>query len=167
MKFRSLFIILFLSVALTGCGLFQSNTVTTEEEAAQSLDYAAGGLQFDVRLNGVTVRVDQIEQDSAADVRPGYTYIVLHESLYNESENPIIPGGFVLVDGEGNRYAVAEPPATMASRVIPLPLAINKGDSLTGHQVFLVPDPALSANLKLRWESETHESRIEVFLGDL
>jgi hypothetical protein len=164
MKLRTLLAIIFLGFALTACGLARS-TPATEEEMQNNYDYAAGGMNFSVLLNGVGIQVTQVELQAADDVRPGYTYVVLTYNIVNNSELPILPAGLVLVDDVNSQYGNVAPHDSFAARFTAFPLTINKGEAFTGNQTFLVPNPTLTTNLKLRWESGPHESRIEVTLG--
>ncbi len=165
MKFRSLFAFLVVSLLLNGCGLVSRNA-DTGTDAAPNYDYASGGQDFSVLLKGVGMQVESVIPRPAE--RAGYTYLVLTVSLVNESKNPVVPGSFVLVDDVSNQYASQQTNVPFGSELTGLPLAVNKGDEgVTGHIVFEVPNSALQANLRLRWESDAHQSRIEIFLGAL
>jgi len=165
MKFRILFIFLVISLLLSGCGLV-SNNANTGTDATQNYDYASGGQDFSVLLNGVGMQVESVIPRPAE--RTGYTYLVLTVSLVNESNNPVVPGNFILVDDVSNQYASQQTNVPFGSELTGLPLSVNKGDKgVTGHIVFEVPNSALQANLRLRWESDSHQSRIDIFLGAL
>ncbi|KAA3658578.1 MAG: hypothetical protein DWQ04_24680 [Chloroflexi bacterium] len=164
MKFRSLFFILVVSLLLSGCGLL-GNNADTGESITQDYDYASGGQNFSVLLNGVGMKIDSVIPRSGA--RVGYTYLVLTVELVNQSSNPIVPETFVLVDDASNKYA-SQKNLAFESELTRLPLFVNKGDEgVTGHIIFEVPNAALQADLRLRWESESHKSRIDIFLGAL
>lgn len=166
MKFQPVLLLL-LAVGLIAC---RGETPDIVQEGAKPdhFDYASGGLQFSVLLNDVGIQVDDVQVRPAdADGVAGYVYVVLSVSLVNESQNPIVPGNFVLVDELANRYTSWQTNVPFAGELQALPLALDTGQTARGHQVFIVPTSALSANLRLRWESNLHESRIEIYLGQL
>ncbi|MCA9922907.1 MAG: hypothetical protein KC421_11070 [Anaerolineales bacterium] len=163
MKFRNIVFFLIVSLLLSGCGLLPDNTAV-DETLMQGYDYASGVQNFSVLLNGVGLQVEAVDLRSSQ--RAGYTYLILSINAVNESKDPVVPGGFILVDDALNEY-VSQQTAPFAAELTDLPLAINQGDSVAGHAVFEVPNSALQANLRLRWESDLHESRIEIFLGAL
>lgn len=166
MKFRSVLFLL-LALGMAACGR-QEITILPEGAKPDHFDYASGSLQYSVLLNDVGIQVDNVQIRSAeADGIAGYAYVVLSTSLVNESDMPIVPGNFVLVDELANRYASWQTNVPFAAELERLPLALEKGQTARGHQVFIVPSAALSANLRLRWESQSHESRIEIYLGPL
>ena len=165
MKYRYIIVVLLAGLLLTGCGL----GAKPAEEENQGYDYASGQLNFSVLLNGVGVEVSRVDlrpknDDAAIN---GYAYVILTTSIVNESENPVVPGNFVLVDQSGNRYISKQTNVPFADLLLELPLAVDTGDSVSGHQVFEVPNSALGANLRMHWESVLHESQIEIFLGPL
>ncbi len=165
MKYRHIIVVLLAGLLLTGCGL----GADPAEEENQGYDYASGQLNFSVLLNGVGIEVNRIDlrpKDDDATIN-GYTYVILTTSIVNESENPVVPGNFVLVDQSGNQYVSKQTNVPFADLLQRLPLAVDTSDSVSGHQVFEVPNSALGANLRMRWESALHESQIEIFLGPL
>jgi len=165
MKFRSLFAFFTLGLLLNGCGMLQ-NSAATGVDAARNYDHASGVQNFSVLLNGVGMQVESVIPRPAE--RGGYTYLVLTVSLVNESSHPVVPGSFILVDDAANQYISQQTNVPFGSELTGLPLTVNKGDEgVTGNIVFEVPNSALQANLRLRWESAAHESRIEIFLGAL
>lgn len=165
MKFRSLFAFLIVSLLLSGCSLVRNNA-DTAEDTTRNYDYASGVQNFSVLLNGVGMQVESVIPRPAE--RDGYTYLVLTVSVVNESNNPVVPGTFVLVDDVMNQYVSRQTNVPFGAELTGLPLSINKGEAgVTGHIVFEVPNSALQANLRLRWESEPHQSRIEIFMGAL
>lgn len=165
MKFRTFLILFMVGLLLSGCSLARNNA-DTGENVTQGYDYASGAQNFSVLLKGVGLQVEGVAPRPAE--RPGYSYLVLTVSVVNESNHPVVPGGFILVDDVSNQYVSQQTNVPFGAELTGLPLAVNKGDSsVTGDIVFEVPNSALQANLRLRWESAPHESRIEIFLGAL
>lgn len=165
MKYR----ILLLLVALlsSACALTNRNQ-TTQEEEAEAYDYASGTLTYSVFLNGVGLQVERVDTRPGEDHGiPGYTFVVLTMNVVNESELPVIPPGFALVDQYTNRYVSWQTNVPFGSELTNLPQAVNVDESINGNVVYIVPNAALPADLRLRWDSERHQSRIEVFLGPI
>ena len=160
MKFRSLFAFLMIGLLLSGCSLIGNSP---EEESSK--DYARGVQNFSVLLKGVGMQVNLVSLRPSE--QPGYTYVVLNVDLVNQSADPVIPESFLLVDDSLNQY-VSQKELPFESELNRLPLFINKGDDgATGDIVFEVPNGALNANLRMQWDSEPHQSTIEIFLGAL
>jgi hypothetical protein len=72
-----------------------------------------------------------------------------------------------LVDNHNNIYVSWQEPLPYEAQLTPMPLSVDTGEGVTGNLVFIVPKAATQDNLRLRWESASHESRIDVFLGPL
>ena len=160
MKFRSLFAFLMIGLLLSGCSLIGNNP---EEESSK--DYARGVQNFSVLLKGVGMQVNLVSLRPSE--QPGYTYVILNMEVVNQSSDSVIPESFVLVDDSLNQY-VSQKDLTFESELSRLPLFVNNGDQgVIGDMVFEVPNGALNANLRMQWDSEPHQSTIEIFLGAL
>jgi hypothetical protein len=163
---RLLFILL-MSVALVGCGL-RRETATSSLPSGDYTNYAAGELQFPVALNGVVVQVNSVRvRPWDSSIAPGYVYIITTLNVTNQSENVVSATDFALVDEYLNVYESWQTNVSFGRDLDTMPEVVERGESVSSHHVFIVPQSTLQANLKMRWESGTHESRIDVSLGDL
>ncbi len=160
MKYRrfTLFVLMAV-VSLTACRQNQDN-------ASQHSNYAAGSLGFPVMLNDVGIQVDQagllsVQDESNTD----YAHVVLALTITNQSEYDVVPPTMMLVDAHGNIYPAWQSPLPYEDQITRLPLSVPTGESGIGNLVFIVPKTAVQDDLRLRWESAVHGSRIDVYLG--
>ena len=169
MKYPKLIIILVVIIfTLAAC----RNNEPTEEEMTGSLpetyNQASGSLGYPVLLNGVGIQVLQAgllaEEDSS---NPDYVHVILTLTTTNESSDVVVPPGMTLVDNHNNIYVSWQEPLPYEAQLTPMPLSVDTGEGVTGNLVFIVPKAATQDNLRLRWESDPHLSRIDVFLGPL
>lgn len=169
MKRSTLFIFFALLFWFVAC---QPDEEVNPDTLPANFDYAAGDASRSVTLKGVTIQVDE------ASTRPGnvpeddqlltdYVYVVVKMTITNQSQQSVLATEFRLIDEYLNLYESWQTSAPFANELTPLPAEIGPGQSATGEQVFIVPDPALSASLRLRWQSGVHESRIDLSLGQL
>lgn len=167
MKYAKVWWIVLLSLAVIGC---RNNSMPeAAEDTAADFDSAQGVLTYPVELKGVFVQLESPQVFSAEDDgHEGFAYVLLRSSWANNSDQPVVPAAAYIVDSLGNKY-VQRPQgsASVSSQLTNHPLILDKGESTQGHQLYLVPLSALNAGLMLRWESETHQSRIDVVLGNL
>ena len=126
-----------------------------------------GDLSFSPSAAGVTLSVNSVEvhQANPDGLTPasGYTYVVLDATVENNSGFPVFSQrDLVLVDEFSNQYAAWAIPfgRSILENVEP-------GETGNGSLVYQVPAAALSEELRLRWESDLHQARIEITLGDL
>ena len=96
-----------------------------------------------------------------------YVHVILRLTVTNESESVVVPPGMTLVDDHHNNYASWQEPLPYENEINRIPLGVDSGEKATGHLIYIVPAAATQDNLRLRWESELHQSLIDVFLGDL
>jgi hypothetical protein len=158
--------ILFTLIVLLTLAACRPNTSISEE--VQTYDYAAGSLNYPVLLNGVGIQIDQagllaVQDESNED----YVHVLLTLTISNQSEADVVPPTMTLVDDHGNVYQSWQSPLPYEDQISRVPLAVPEGDSGTGNLIFIVPRPAITDNLRLRWDSAIHQSRIDVFLGEL
>ena len=169
MKFAKFIIILVVFMfSLAAC----RNNEPTEEEVSGEIpaeyNYASGSLGYPVLLNGVGIEVLQAGLLSEEDPsNPNYVHIVLTLTVTNESSDVVVPPGMTLVDNHNNIYVSWQEPLPYEAQLSLMPLSVNTGEGVTGNLVYIVPNSATQDNLRLRWESDTHQSRIDVFLGPL
>lgn len=162
MKYRRFTIIIFsLFLVLTAC---QGNQ--PEESGGQQTNYAAGSLGYPVLLNGVGIQVDQAGILAVQDlVNIDYVHVVLYLTVSNQSEFDVVPPTMMLVDGHGNMYPAWQTVLPYEDQIVRLPLSVPTGESGIGNLVFIVPKTAVSDDLRLRWESTVHQSRMDIYLG--
>lgn len=166
MKYTKIILAILILIVVSGC---QRQSGDVIEAVPDDIDFAQGVIRYPVKLNNVWAQVNDVRAFSAeASGNQGFAYIVLNLSMVNDSTNPIVPSTITLVDRFGNAYISrqdGDAPATVELQ--PMPLAINRGDSVTGTQVYLVPLSALQSDLRMRWQSSAHNSRIDLLLGQL
>ncbi len=169
MKRSTLFIFLAILFLFVAC---QPEEEVDPDTLPANYDYAAGDASESVTLNGVTIQVDETSTRSGNEpadqpLKPGYVYVVVKMTITNQSQKPVLATDFRLIDEYLNLYESWQTSAPFANELTPLPAEIAPGQSATGDQVFIVPQAALSASLRLRWQSSVHESRIDLSLGQL
>lgn len=167
MKRSTLFIFLTLLIWFVAC---QPEEEINPDVLPANYDYAAGNASDPVTLKGVTVQVDETGTrpgNSSSDnpLKPGYSYVVVKMTVTNQSQKSVLATEFRLIDEYLNLYESWQTSAPFSNDLTPLPAEIEPGQSATGEQVFIVPDPSLNANLRLRWQSGVQESRIDLSLG--
>jgi len=164
-KYQRFIIILFsLSLVMTACRRVASGT---GDDNLQT-NYAAGSLSYPVLLNGVGIQVDQAGLLSVQDAsNPDYAHIVLALTVTNQSQYDVVPPTMTLVDDHGNIYPAWQSALPYEEQIVRLPLAVTDGGSGSGNLVFIVPKSAVQDDLRLRWESDVHQARIDVFLGTI
>lgn len=169
MKYQKFIIILVIfMLALAGC---RRNEPTEEElsgEIPDAYNYASGSLGYPVLLNGIGIEVLQAGIVAVEDAsNPEYVHIILTLTVTNESENVVVPPGMTLVDNHNNIYVSWQGPLPYEDQLTPMPLNVPADEGITGNLVFIVPKAATQDNLRLRWESDSLQARIDVFLGPL
>ena len=170
MKYPKFIIILVVIMfVLASC---RNNQEPTEEELTgaipQEYNYASGSLGYPVLINGVGIKVLQAGIVAVEDAsNPNYVHIILTLTVTNESSDVVVPPAMTLVDNHNNIYVSWQEPLPYEAQLTPMPLSVDTGEGVTGNLVFIVPKAATQDNLRLRWESDAHLSRIDVFLGPL
>ena len=166
MKFTKIIVAIFILFVISSC---RGQTDATLTDTPVDPDFVQGVYGYPVKINGVWSQVNDVRVIPAeSDGHAGFAYIVLSISIVNESSNPIIPASITLVDRFENGYVTRQDGAVpFADQLQPMPLTITTNETVTGTQVFLVPLSALQADLKMRWESTAHNSRIDILLGPL
>lgn len=168
MKYQKFIIILVILVfSLAAC---RSNSEPTEEELSgavpQEYNYASGSLGYPVLLNGVGIEVQKAGLPAVQeDANPNYVHVLLELSVTNESNSVVVPPGMTLVDDHNNIYVPWQEELPYESQITRMPLSVNPGEGPSGHLAYIIPRSATQDNLRLRWESDLHQSRIDVFLG--
>jgi hypothetical protein len=165
------FIIILVVIMLT-LAACRNNDEPTEEELTgampETYNYASGSLGYPVLLNGVGIEVEQAGLVAVEDAsNPGYVHVILALTVTNETPNVVVPPAMTLVDNHNNMYVSWQEPLPYEDQLTPMPLSVTNGEGITGNLVFIIPKAATQDNLRLRWESEQHQSRIDVFLGPL
>lgn len=170
MKYQKFIIILVVVIfSLASC---RKNDEPTEEELSGAMpdayNYASGSLGYSVLLNGVGIKVLQAGVVDIEDAgNPEYVQIILTLTVTNESESVVVPPGMTLVDNHNNIYVSWQEPLPYEDQLKPMPLSVPADTGITGNLVYIVPAAATKDNLRLRWESDTLQARIDVFLGAL
>lgn len=166
---RWILLVLFGSLLWTSLGACsQEDPAIQNEMQVGDFDYAAGNRSFQVALNGVVLQINQVDVlPGDTNVAAGYVYVVPRINVTNQSETPVTATEFMLVDEYLNQYKSWQTNVSFYENLTPMPAAIVNGDALAGDHVFIVPAAALQSNLKVRWESSNHQSRIEISLGNL
>lgn len=167
MKYPKFLIGLLLILTVTGCGGIRGRA--NNASATPEPDFAQGVYGFASELKGVWIQVDNVQTISAAgDGKPGFIYVVLTLSIENRSEESLIPASIILVDQFENAYpSQQDGSASFSNQLVTMPLSLQPGESVTGNELYLVPESALNADLRMRWESPIHNSRIDILLGAL
>ena len=162
MKYRKFAVFVLIAlVLLAGCQ-------RSQESASPQNNYAAGSLGFPVLLNGVGIQVEQAGLLSVRDEsNPDYAHVVLGLTITNQSEYDVVPPTMTLVDAHGNIYPAWQSPLPYEEQITRLPLSVPQGGSGIGNLVFIVPKTAVQDDLRLRWDSAIHGSRIDVYLGSI
>lgn len=169
MKYQKFIIILVVfMLAMAGC---RRNEPTEEElagEIPEAYNYASGSIGYPVLLNGVGIEVLQAGVVAVEDaINPGYDHVILTLTVTNESESVVVPPGMTLVDDHNNIYVSWQEPLPYEDQLKPMPLSVPADTGITGNLVYIVPAAATKDNLRLRWESDSLQARIDVFLGEL
>jgi hypothetical protein len=150
---------------LTACS---SASFSDPDALPEDYDYASGDRAIAVTLNNVVLQVENVQAiQGDVSLVPGYVYVVVTISVSNQSSEPVSAMDFQLVDEYLNLYTSWQNNAPFAAQLTAMPVEVGPGQSATGDQVFLAPVSALQANLKLRWESAAHQSRIDIRLGNM
>jgi hypothetical protein len=151
---------------LVGCG--GDDAAIPVEMQMGDFDFAAGNRNFQVALNGVILQINEVQVIAGDDaVVPGYVYVVPRILVTNQSDQLVAATEFMLVDEYLNLYESWQTNVSFGESLSAMPAVIRRGEATAGDHVFIVPASALRANLKMRWESSNHQSRIEITLGDL
>ncbi len=166
MKVKSILAIIILSLILAACNT--NSDQLTQEFPHEGFSYAAGEINFPVTVNGVVIQVTGVNVfPGDADVHAGYVYVVPTISITNRSDEPVMTDQFSMRDEYFNEYQSWQTNVSFVDRLQGMPEFVDTNQTTTGQQVFLVPEPALRANMLVRWQSLTHESRIDVAVGEL
>ena len=167
MKFAKVCFIFLSLLLFAGCRGNQATDATGTNPG--SLDFVQGVLTYPVELKGVFAQLEAPQVFSAeADGHTGFAYVLLTVSMANRSSDAIIPSTITIVDRQGNQYISRQDnTASVTSQLTRMPLAINEGENARGHLLYLVPSSALQSELRMRWESVDHNSRIDILLGPL
>lgn len=174
MKTRSLFLLGLLCVSLGGCVQTPQATPSQQPQQPAVLPPPAGTpvsggpggvayygtMPFAPSAAGVTVAVDAVEITRNL-MPPGYVFVAVGVRVVNESNFPVNVYQFTIVDDFSNCYAWWR--ASRTGRP-DLPLVIEPHQVETGFLGYNVPEAALPIRLRLRWESQEHRARLEIFL---
>lgn len=165
MKLKSLFILITALIILPAC---QGDAPVNPDVLPTDFDYAAGDFPHAVTLNNVSIDVKEARVvPPDPELVPGYVYVVLTISITNRSERSVRADEFNLLDEYINLYESWQTNVSFGHELTAMPDQIGPGQAAEGNQVFIVPSPALQANMRVRWQSAALESRIDLFLGEL
>lgn len=165
MKQKRLIILMLFGLLLAACR--NSNPINPDLLPA-NYNYAGGSFPNPITLNGVTVRIEEPRVEVAdANLKQGYVYLVVHVRVSNQSSESVNASEFRLIDEYLNLYESWQTSVPFADGLTPMPQIIAAGQTAEGEHVFLLPAAALQANLRLRWQSAVHQSRIDLSLGTL
>lgn len=164
MKIRSWLFFTVIILSLAAC----SEAQPVPAALPTDYNYAAGELNFSVALSGVVVQVTGVEVfASDGNIASGYVYVVPTVNVTNQNETAVSSRDFTLVDEYLNEYESWQTNVAFGSALLTMPEEIQQGETVSANHVFIVPAASLQANLKLRWDSPTTLSRIDVALGNL
>lgn len=164
MKLKNIFTLVVAFILFAAC---QGDDPVNPDALPADFDYAAGDYPHAVTLNNVSIDVrDTRVVQPNTDIVPGYVYIVSTINVTNRSEQPVRADEFNLLDEYINLYESWQTNVSFGHELTPMPETIESSQAAEGDQVFIVPASALQANMRLRWQSSPHESRIDLFLGD-
>ena len=166
MKIKIVLALIVVSLILAACNT--NNAQLEEEFPHEGFSYAAGEITFPITVNGVVIQVTGVQVfPGDDDVHAGYVYVVPTINITNRSDEPVFANQFSMRDEYFNEYQSWQTNVSFANQLQAMPEYVNTNQTTTGQQVFLVPEPALKANMLLRWQSLVHESRIDVAVGEL
>ncbi|MEM7336335.1 MAG: hypothetical protein AAF490_29920 [Chloroflexota bacterium] len=168
MKYAKIILILSMMMIAAGCR-GNANQDAGITNAPVDPDFVQGVFGNPTKINGVWQQVNDIRVISAeGDGHAGFAYIILSISIVNESADPVLPASITLVDRFENVYVTRQDNSIpFADQLQPMPLTVGTNESVTGTEVYLVPLSALQSDLRMRWESTSHNSRIDILLGAL
>ena len=119
-------------------------------------------------LSGVVIQVTDVQvYASDGNIAAGYVYVVPTVNVTNQNETAVSSRDFTLVDEYLNEYESWQTNVAFGSALKTMPEEVKQGETVSSNHVFIVPAASLQANLKLRWDSPTALSRIDVALGNL
>ncbi|MCP4362892.1 MAG: hypothetical protein GY796_33220 [Chloroflexi bacterium] len=157
-----------LIVALFIFAACQSGDPYNPDVLPANYDYAAGATPHSVILNGVTIKVENAHiVPGDANLIAGYVYVIMTIEVFNQSDKSVSATEFRLIDRYLNVYESWQTNGPANQSLTPMPKVIGPGQTTQGEHVFILPTPVLQADLRLRWESPVHESRIDLSLGPL
>ncbi len=160
--------ILVLVAALWVLAACQSRELYNPDILPADYDYAAGAYPNPVTLNGVTVRINKARVvNPDQNLKPGYIYVVVDVNVSNQSGTSVNATEFRLIDEYLNLYESWQTSVPFGRDLTAMSEVIGPDRSSEGAQVFLIPASALQANLRLRWQSAGHQSRVDLALGSL
>ena len=164
MKLRSVLFLAVMLLIVAAC----AEAPPAPEALPTDYNYAAGELNFSVALSGVVIQVTDVQvYASDGNIASGYVYVVPTVNVTNQNETAVSSRHFTLVDEYLNEYESWQTNVSFGSALKTMPESIQQGDNVSANHVFIVPNAALQANLKLRWDSPATLSRIDVALGNL
>jgi hypothetical protein len=166
--FKAICIFLLISLVIVGCQSEPEPDPENPETIPESIQfYAASSIHYRAMINKVVFRVEEAGFMAVPpDSNPNYAPVLVTLSVFNESNPDVGLNQLVLVDNHGNIYSEQYSPPD-GNQQTGLPISVPTGESANGQIMFSVPIGALNDNLRLRWDSELHQARIEIFLGPL
>jgi hypothetical protein len=165
-KFIIILVVILLVVA--GCRGDEPAEEDVNGSVPREYNYASGFLKYPVLLNSVGIEVQTVGLPAMQeDANNDYVQVLLQLTVTNESESVVVPPGMMLVDDHNNIYVSWQEPLPYEDQLTRMPLSVDTGESATGNLIYIIPIAATQDNLRLRWESDLHKSRIDVFLGPI
>ena len=162
MKLRSVLFLAGILPILAAC----TKAAPAADALPADYNYAAGELNFSVALSGVVIQVTDVQvYASDGNIAAGYVYVVPTVNVTNQNETAVSSRDFTLVDEYLNESWQTN--VAFGSALKTMPEEVKQGETVSSNHVFIVPAASLQANLKLRWDSPTALSRIDVALGNL
>lgn len=175
MKRLGLLLLLILLMSVSGCRNIpaitpQPTLQPTPPPVGTPSDWSGGisvygTMPFAPSAGGVTIAVDAVEAlpptAGIYPLPPGYVFLVLSVRVLNDSPFSVSYPAFVVVDKSANQYAWWST-STLGREATPL--GVEPGEVRSDLLVYFVPESALQADLRLRWESGVHQARVEVLL---
>jgi hypothetical protein len=129
--------------------------------------YAAGGVGFPLIADNLFMQVNSAGF-LAQTISENEAHLIISLELANARRNSELDANqIVLVDDFNQTYAMWENYPLFPGEIQFIQSPVPAGEVRVGQMVFRVPISALENNLRVRLDSEVHEARLEVFLGDV
>ena len=165
---RVLLVLAFLSGALVAFslspilwpGIIRSTSVAAEQPANPA---TIRGLmrQQTATPSGLVVTVQELRTEPS--IHAGYLNAIITVDIENQSPISVLKT-FFLMDDRSNEYKSWH--TIPVEGLIGIPFLIEQGQSVSGSDVFIVPEAAMDTNLHFIWPLEVHNERIDVQLSE-
>jgi hypothetical protein len=111
--------------------------------------------------SGLVVTVQELRTEPS--IHAGYLNAIITVDIENQSPISVLKT-FFLMDDRSNEYKSWH--TIPVEGLIGIPFLIEQGQSVSGSDVFIVPEAAMDTNLHFIWPLEVHNERIDVQLSE-